>query len=163
LPEVGVDGGLAAGDLDDVGVAFVANDVVEHEGDLFERAVGGAVRAGVGVADGAFEVAVVGDLEEREAGVLFVVGAEAAVVGAAVPDGGVELEGHLSGLDEVALLAEVGDVGGDEDFHELVGGAEFVHVDAVVLDDDLGFDFSEAVGAEGVGEFVEEVGAVGHG
>jgi len=47
LPEVGVDGGLAAGDLDDVGVAFVANDVVEHEGDLFERAVGGAVRAGV--------------------------------------------------------------------------------------------------------------------
>jgi hypothetical protein len=40
------------------------------------------VGAGVGVADGAGEVAGVADLEEGEAGVLFVVGAEAAVVGA---------------------------------------------------------------------------------
>ena len=35
----GVDGGLAAGDLDDVGLAFVADDAVEHELDLLERAV----------------------------------------------------------------------------------------------------------------------------
>ena len=47
------------------------------------------------VADGAGEVAVVGDFEEREAGVLLVIGAEAAVVGAAVFDRRVEAVGHL--------------------------------------------------------------------
>ena len=161
-----MEGGFAAGDLDDVGFAFVFDDGVEHEGDLFEGAVRGAMGAGLGVADGAGEIAVVGDFEEGEAGVLFVVGAEAAVVGAAVLDGGVEFEGHLPGLDEVALLAEVGDVGGDEDLLEFVGGAEFLQIDFApprfVLDEDFGFDLAEADGADGVGEFVEEVGAVGH-
>lgn len=91
--EIGVERRLAAGDLHDVGLALVTDDGVEHELDLRERAVGGALGRGLGVADGAGEIAGVGDLEERKAGVLLVVGAEAAVIGAAVLDGGVELAG----------------------------------------------------------------------
>ena len=44
--ELRVDGGLAAGDLDDVGLGFVGDDAVEHALDLVEGFVFGAVRAG---------------------------------------------------------------------------------------------------------------------
>ena len=42
-----------------------------------------ALGAAVGVADGAAQIAGVGDLDEGQAGVLLVIGAESAVVGAA--------------------------------------------------------------------------------
>ena len=75
-----------------------------------------AVGAAVGVADGAAQVAVVGDFDEGEAGVLFVVGAEAAVVGAAPFDGSVVALRHFGRLDEdFAAAAVVVDVVGDED------------------------------------------------
>ena len=100
------------------------------------------------------------DLEEGEAGVLLVVGAEAAVVGAAVFDGGVVAVGHLGWLDEdFAAAAVVVDVVGDEDALEAVLGAALEHVDVVVLEDELGVDAAVAGGAEGDGGVVEEVGA----
>ena len=43
--EVGMDGGFAAGDLDDVGLAFVADDGVEHAS-RFARASGKCWRWG---------------------------------------------------------------------------------------------------------------------
>ena len=158
--ELRVDGGLAAGDLDDVGLGFVGDDAVEHAFDLVEGFVLGAVGAGLRVADGAGEVAGVADLEEGEAGVLLVVGAEAAVVGAAVFDGGVVAVGHLGRLDEdFAAAAVVVDVVGDQDALEAVLRAALEHVDVVVFEDDLGVDAAIAGGADGDGGVVEEVGA----
>jgi len=70
-----VQGGLAAGELDYVGMAFVADYGVEHLFDL--REVRNCWRWGRWrLADGAAQVAVVADLDEGEAGMLFVVGAE---------------------------------------------------------------------------------------
>lgn len=63
--EVWMESGFAAGDLNDVGFELIADDHVEHAEDLLEGAMGRAVRAGGGVADGAGEIAVVGDFEER--------------------------------------------------------------------------------------------------
>ena len=51
--EFGVDGRLAAGYLDDVGLDLVRDDRIEHGLDLVERLVGRAVRSALGVADGA--------------------------------------------------------------------------------------------------------------
>src|SRR5262249_60404995 len=74
LEEPRMDRGLAARDLDDVRLALVLDDRVEHALDLVERPVrlhplGAALR----VADRASQVAAVRDLDEREAGVLLVV------------------------------------------------------------------------------------------
>ena len=123
------------------------------------------VRAAVGVADRAAQVAVVADLEQREAGVLLVVGAKAAVVGASPLDGRVVNERHLRGLDEdLAAAAVVVDVVGDEDAFGAVFRAAFEEIDVAVLEDDFGFDFAVAGGADRDGDVVEEVGAgfVGH-
>jgi hypothetical protein len=161
-----VDGGLSAGELDYVGMAFVADDGVEHFFDLWERAELLTLGAAGGVADGAAQVAVVADFDQRQARVLLVVGAEAAVVGASPFDGSVVDEGHLGGLDEdFAGAAVVVDVVGDEDFFCAVLGAAFEQVDVAVLENGFGFDFAVAGGADGDGYVVEEVGAgfVGHG
>jgi len=160
-----MEGGLAAGELDYVGMAFVADDGVEHGFDLGEGAELLALGAAGGVADGAAEVAVVADLDEGEAGVLFVVGAEAAVVGASPFDGSVVDLGHLGRLDEdFAAAAVVVDVVGDEDTLGAVLGAAFEEIDLIVLENGFGFDFAVAGGADGDSDVVEEVGAgFGHG
>jgi hypothetical protein len=114
LEKIWVNGGLSAGELDYVGMTFVADDCVQHFFDLWEGAELLAVGATGGVADGTAQVAVVTDFYEGEAGVLFVVGAEAAVVGASPLDGGVVDQGHFGGLDEdFAGAAVVVDVVGD--------------------------------------------------
>src|SRR5271163_5125641 len=158
--EVGVQGGFAAGELDYVGMAFVADYGVQHFFDLREGAELLAFGAAGGVADGAAEVAVVADLDQGEAGMLFVVGAEAAVVGASPFDGSVVDLGHLWGLDEdFAAAAVIADVVGDEDTLGAVLGAAFQEVDVVVLENGFGFDFAVAGGADGEGYVVEEVRA----
>ena len=163
--EIGVHRGLAAGELDYVGMAFVADDGVEHLFDLREGAELLALGAAGGVADGAAQVAVVADLDEGEAGVLLVVGAEAAVVGASPFDGSVVDLRHLGRLDEdFAAAAVVVDVVGDQDALGAVLGAALEQVDVAVLEDDLGVDLAVAGGADGEGDVVEEVGAgFGHG
>ena len=102
------------------GSPLVADDAIEHELDLLERAMRLPVRPGFGVADRAGEIAVVGDLDQREATVLLVIGAEAAIVGAAVFDRRVEFQRHLAGLERVARELVVFGVGGDQHFLEAV-------------------------------------------
>jgi len=156
---------FAAGELDYVGMAFVADYGVQHFFDLRERAELPALGAAGGVADGAAEVAVVADLDEGKAGVLFVVSAEAAVVGASPLDGSVVDLGHLWGLDEdFAAAAVVVDVVGNEDALGAMLGAAFQEVDVAILENGFGFDFAVAGGADGEDDVVEEVGAgFGHG
>src|ERR1700733_3522784 len=100
LEEIRMHCRFAAGELHHVGMTFVAHNRVEHLFDLRERAELLPLRTARGVADGTAQVAIVADLDEREAGVLFVVGAEAAVIGASPFYGSVVDLWHLGGLDE---------------------------------------------------------------
>ena len=63
LEKIWVDGGLSTGELDYVGVTFVADDGVQHFFDLREGAELLALGAAGGVADRAAEVTVVADLD----------------------------------------------------------------------------------------------------
>jgi len=127
VEESGIDGGLAAGELDDpAGDRTFVAQCLEHLAHGFETGlveVAGGV--GVGEADRAGEVAAVGQVDIGQAGVGGVEVAEAAIVGAAgsVGDGGVlqaavVSEGpllHLEvefdvGVDDVAEVAMVGAV-----------------------------------------------------
>ena len=109
-----VDGRLAAGDLHEVGHAFARDQRVEHEIDLGERPVQRALGARIGEADRAGEVARLVDVDQREAGVLLVVRAEAAIVGAAELGPRLHLERPVARLDVVARQAEIGGVGRDQ-------------------------------------------------
>ena len=83
LPELGMDGRLAAGELDEVGLALGRDHRVEHRLDLGQRAVAALPDRAVGEADRAGEVAGVVDLDDGQAAMLLVIGAEAAIPGAA--------------------------------------------------------------------------------
>ena len=157
-------GGLAAGELDYVGMAFVANDCVEHLFNLLQVAELLALGAAGGVADGTAQVAVVADLDEGEAGVLLVVGAEAAIVGASPLHRSVVNERHLGRLDEdFAGAAIVVNVVGDQDALVAVLRTAFEEIDIAVLEDGLGVHTLVAGGADRDGDVVEKVRAgLGH-
>lgn len=92
------------------------------------------------------------------------VGAEAAIVGAAELDGGVEVLRHLGWFEEdFAAAAVVGHIVGHEDAGEAVLRTALEHEGEVVFEDDFGVNAAEAGGAEGDGGVVEEVGAGGGG
>jgi len=135
-----MDCGFSAGQLDYVGMPFIADYRVQHFFYLIESAELLALWAAFGIADGAAEVAVVADLDQCQAGVLLVVGAEAAVVWASPFDWGVVNQRHLGGLDEnLAAAAIVIDVIGDEDSFGAVVGAALQEEDFVVLEDCFAF------------------------
>jgi len=141
-------------------MAFVANDGVQHLLDLREGAELLALGAAGGIADGTAEIAVVADLDEGEAGVLLVVGAEAAIIGASPFDGSVVDLGHLGRLDEdFAAAAIVINIIGDEDALGAVLRAAFEEIDVIVLKNGFGFDLAVAGGADGESDIVEEVRA----
>jgi hypothetical protein len=127
---------------------------------ICESAKFGAVLAAARVADGAGQIAGVADLDQREATVLLVVRAEAAVVGAAPFYRRVVDHGLLGRLDEdLAGAAVVVHIVGDQ--HALVAmlRAALQHPDFVVFEDDLRVDAAVAGGADGDGDVVEEIGA----
>ena len=112
--EIRVQGRFTAGKLDHVGLGLVGDDGVEHRLDFGQRAVILLLRAGFGIAHRAAQVAMLGDLDHRQAGVLHVVRAQAAIVGAAVQHARIELIGHFRRLDvdlatEAVILGIVGD------------------------------------------------------
>ena len=98
---------LAARELHHLRIALGGDEAVEHELDLLKRERE-AVRlvAGVGEADRAVEVAAAVHLDDREAGVLLVLGADTAVERTAVLDLALILERQRPGL-VVALLRHV--------------------------------------------------------
>ena len=163
LEELRMDRRLAAGNLHDVGMALVAHDGVEHPLDVIERPVRLAVGAARRVADRAAQVAGVADLDEREARMLLVIGAEPAVVRTAPLHRRVVVRRHLRRLDEhFAAAPVVVDVIGDE--HALVSvlRAPLEHEHAVVLKHDLGVHATEARRADRHRDVVEEIRADAH-
>ena len=81
--EIRVDGRLAAGELDEIGLALACDQCVQHALDLGERPVAAVDVGRIGKADRASEVAGFVDLDDREAAVLLVVGAQPAIERAA--------------------------------------------------------------------------------
>jgi hypothetical protein len=156
---------FATGDLHHIGFALIGDDGIKHAFERGQVAKLRPVRAAVGIADGAAQVAVVGDLQDRQARVLHVIRAQAAVIGAAVFHRRVETQRHLRRLDvHLAALAPVVGIGRDQHLAVAVFAAPLVHPHLVVLDDELGFDAAQALGAQRGGGVVEKVGAgFGHG
>src|SRR5262249_47549951 len=105
---------LAAGELQQVRLALALDQEIEHALDLREAPGAGERGRGAREAGGAREVAVLVHLQDREAAVLLVIGAEAAVVGAALVDSRVELERHVAGLEEIAAALPVARLGRDQ-------------------------------------------------
>src|SRR5712691_954917 len=157
--------GFTATDLHDVGLSFVAHDGVEHLLDERERAMLEPLGTARGVTHGTAQVAGVGDFDQREAGVLFVIGAQAAVVRAAPLYRRVVDHGHFGALDEdFAAAAVVIDVVGDEHALCAVFRAALQQEHFAVLENNFAFQFAEARGTDGDGHVVERVGpnALGH-
>ena len=155
LQQVGVDGGLAAAELDDLGVAFDLDEPVQHELHLIHGQA--EARAGVGEADWAVQVAAGIYFDQGQAHVLLVLRAQAAVQGAAVFDLGAEFQGQSARLVEFDRVHIHLGVGADDALGPAVGGAPFAHVDLVVADDDLGVYDRLTFGADAAGQLVEDV------
>jgi len=100
----------------------------------------------LGEAQGAAQIAGGGDLAQGDAGVLLVLGAQAAVVGAAPVRLGA-VGARQAGRLAVLVAVEVGDVGADEVFDGAVFGAALAEVDAAVANDDLRIQQPTAVRA----------------
>jgi hypothetical protein len=146
-------------------MSFVANDGIEHFFDERERAMLQTFRATGGIADGTAEIAGVGDFDERDAGMLLVIGAEAAIVGTTPFHGRVVDNRHFGTLDEnFAATAVVVNIVSEKDALGTVIGAALEHEDSVVLENDFAFEFAEAGGANGERDIVKHVGAntLGH-
>jgi len=105
LGDLGMDAGLAARELHDLGPPFGAHQLVQDLLHLLQRQL--EPGPGVGEAEGTVHVAGAVDLDDSEAGVLLVLGAEPAVVGAAPVYLGVEGERDGARLVE-AGVADVG-------------------------------------------------------
>ena len=159
--DVLVDRGLAARELDHLRLALRAHEGVEHRRHLIlGQGIAVGLVARVGEADRAVQVAAGVDLDDPEAGVLLVLGAEPAVERAALGHLGLELERQRAGL-VVALLrhVELG-VRVDERLELAVVGAALAQHDPVVADQHLGVHHDLAQGADRLRVLEEDFFAV---
>ncbi len=138
LEDLWVQGRLAAGDLQQIRLAFALDQEVEHALDFGEAALPRAQRRRTGETGRAGEVAMLVDLDQCEAAVLLVVRAEAAIIGTALVDPGVEAQWHIARLQEIAAALPVSRVGRDEGLLHAVLMAALQVIDATLLLEDLG-------------------------
>ena len=159
-------GRLPTGDLHDVRLALVANHRVDQTLDMIKRPVLVARWTAACVADGALEVAAIGNLHERQARVLLMIGAEPAVVRATPADRCVERQRHLRRFDEDFTAPPVVlDVVRHQHPLRTVRRAPLEHEDRAVLEHDLPLDFPITGRADRDGDVVEEIRphAISHG
>ena len=89
------------------------------------------------------------DLDEGQARMLFMVGAEAAIERTAVIRARLEGERNIAGLKPVPLLAPIGGIGRDQRLLHTVRAAALLVIDRVTLDEDLGRNRQQAGLAKG--------------
>jgi hypothetical protein len=144
---------LATRELDHFRVAFCPYERVEHGLDFIRP----EVEAGPGIheAGGTGHVAAGVDLDDYQAGVLLVLRAEAAIVGAAVLDFCRELERYVARLVVTKLVQVAVCVGRDEDLEASVVRAALAHDDLSIFEMDLGVDDLLADGAHAPRQLVE--------
>ncbi len=150
-----MDRGFATGELDELRVALGLDEVVQDVLDILERQV--EARACVGEAKRTGHVAGAVDLDDAHAGMLLVVRAEAAVVGAALGDLGRKGERDGARLVELRRRRVGLGIAVDERLVLPVLGAAFAHVDLVVAQEDVRVDHAAALGADAARELVEDV------
>ena len=158
--ELRVHGGFAAADLHHVGLAFIGHHNVEHPFYFFQGTVAPVVRAALRVAGRAGQVAAVGHFHDGQAGVLLMVGAEAAVVGATEVGVGIEYPRHLAALDKVARIAVILDVRSDQYLLPAMFGTAFKHKHLVVFKNHLRIHAAQAAGAKGEGKIIVNIRAI---
>ena len=137
VEDLRMDGRLAAADLHEIGQALALDQRLQHGVDLGEAAILGARGRGLGEAHRAGEIAFLVDLDQRETGMLLVIGTQAAIVRAAVMRPALELERHVAGLEIVLAALEIGRVGGDQRLLRAVIGTALQVIDVVAFDEDL--------------------------
>src|SRR5829696_8105203 len=157
LQDLRMDGGLAARDLHQVGLAFASHQGVEHELDLAEAAMAVPLGRGIGEADGTGEIAGLVDLDDGQARMLLVVGAEAAIPGTAALGAGERRQRPVAGLEVLQGAPPVDRVVGHQGLHHAVLGTALGIIDAAVLLDDLGRHEAETGLAERGGLAEEEI------
>src|SRR3954452_22527736 len=114
------------------------------------RRVGEAYRAG--------QVAMIGDLDQRQAGMLLVIRAEPAIIGTAEFGPALEIQRYIARLDEGFAAPPIGSIVGDQRrLHAMLPAALLVP-DFVVDDLDLGRHQFEAGLAERLGLAPEHIG-----
>ncbi len=139
--DVLVNRGLTTGEHDDLRLALRRDVDVEHALALLERdGVAVGLVAGVSEADRAVQVAVGVDLDDPQARVLLVLGAQPAVRRAAVLDLGLELQRDRARLVEPRRIDIHLRVAVDERLELAMFSAAFPQEYLVVVDVDLGVD-----------------------
>ena len=157
--EVGMQRWLAAGDLHQVRLAFARDQRVQHSFDLGQRREARPRRRGIGKAHRAGQIAMLGDLDQRQAGMLLVVGAQAAIVGAAEFGMPLKRQRPVAGLDEILAQAPIGGVRRHKRRLDAMLLAALLVPDLVVEDLDLGRHQLQAGLAERLGLAPEDIGA----
>jgi len=156
--DVLVNGRFAAGEHHDLGLALTGDERVEHGGALVDgdRVPVGLV-PGVGETDRAVQVAVRVDLDDAEAGVLFVLGAQPAVQRAPLAYLGLYGQRDGPGLVEPRRVDVHLCVAVDQRLELAVVAAPLPQVDLPIADVDLGIDHGLAHRADRLGELDEHL------
>jgi hypothetical protein len=108
------------------------------------------------------EIALVSDLDDREAGVLLMVRTYPTIMGTAIDRLSREYITLISWLVVVLLTLVIRNISRDEDSLLTMFETMLDHVDPIILEDDFGIDGLETLGADGTSEFVEDVRTDGH-
>ena len=138
LPELRMDGRLAAGELDQVRLALGRDHRVEHRLDLGQALVPALSHRAVGEADRAGEVAGIVDLDDAQAAMLLVVGTEAAIPRAAALGLRRIVQRPVAGLQPAADVEPVIRVLLDQRLGDAMIEAALLKEDLALLTDDLG-------------------------
>ena len=156
-----MDGGLAARQLHHIGLAFIFHHRVQHGFNFVQWIVNVFVGAAGGKTHGAIEVASLVDFDDGKARMLHVVGAEAAIIRAAIMHGRVKGLGHFRPLHKhLAPQAVIGFIVTDEHPLGAVLWAPFVHVHLAFFEQNLCFDLSKTGGANAASGVIKMVRAV---
>ncbi len=150
-----MDGWLSARKLNYLGVPLGTNKVVEHCLDLFHRKAEAGPR--IGKAERTIHVAGAVHLNNAQAGVLLMVGAQSAVVRASILDFGPESQRDRPRLVEPGKIGICLCVAVDKRFERPTLGAALGHVDLVVAQQDLCIDHFAAIWTNTPRELVEDV------
>ena len=160
VQQVGMKCRLAARELQHLRVALRLDVAIQHEVDLLSRELEPClrqVRSGIGKTQRAVQVACGVDLDQRQAGVLTVLGAQPAVMWTALPHLGCELQRDRPRLVEACDLRVEVCVAEDQGFKPAMIRAPLAHDHAPITKQDLSVDHTPAFRAEAACELPEDL------
>ena len=150
-----MDGRFAPGELDDLGVPFEFDESVQHPLDLGE----GQVEAGAGIGETHRTVQIAGAVhfDECQAGVLPMLGTQAAIQRAALEDLRGDACRGLPGFVVLRLVHVGPGVGVDQPLEPAVIVAALAHIDLAIAQEHLRIDDRAALRADGTRQLMEDL------